>query len=306
MEKELSFNPVDLLAYLKQKVISILLLSLGTTMLVIMLSFSLDDYYISSARLTIVEDQSAPSGNPAGIFGNFGGGLIGSNPFNKKIEEVEEIVTSRNFFRELITSNPEILNNILYVDSYNKELQRIVYIQGVPATEDVIEKGKLFPLNKIFFDAHSQFLKSFEFIKSLESEFYTISYTHISPVFAKEILDLVINKANQLQKIIEINEANNALDYLLSEITSATNAEVKGSMSKLVEIQLKTKMIANMRENSTIKIIDSPFIPSKKSGPLRAIIAILTFIISIFLTIPFYAFLYSYNLNTRSDKQMNG
>ena len=113
-------------------------------------------------------------------------------------------------------------------------------------------------------------------------------------------MDLVINKANQLQKIIEINEANNALDYLLSEITSATNAEVKGSMSKLVEIQLKTKMIANMRENSTIKIIDSPFIPSKKSGPLRAIIAFLTFIISIFLIIPFYAF-FSYNARTRSD-----
>ena len=159
-----------------------------------------------------------------------------------------------------------------------------------------MKRTHLFQLTKIFFDAHSQFLKSFEFIKALDSEFYTISYTHISPVFAKEVLDLVINKANQLQKTIQINEANNALDYLLGEISSATNSEVKGSMSKLVEIQLKTKMIANMRENSTIKIIDSPFIPSNKSGPLRAIFAFLTFIVSILLITPFYAFFYSQEL----------
>ena len=294
--KDLNFNLFDLLDYLKKEFIKILLLALGTTTLVVMLSFTFDDYYISSARLTVVEDQSAPSGSPTGFFGNLGGGLIGGSSFNKKIEQVEEIVSSRDFFRELITSNPEILNNILYLEPYNKDSQNIAYPQEASGAEDAIEKGRLFPLNKIFFDAHSQFLKSFEFSKALDSDFYTVSYTHTSPIFAKEILDLIINKANQLQKILEINEANNALDYLLSEISSATNAEVKGSMSKLVEIQLKTKMIANMRDNYSIKIIDSPFIPAKKSGPLRAIIAMLTFIISILLITPFYAFLYSRQL----------
>ena len=297
MEKELNFNLADFLNYLKQKALKILSLALGITVLVISLSFFLDDYYISSARLTVVEDQSAPSGNPVGFLGSIGGGLgIGGSALNSKILEVEEIMTSRDFFRELLTSNPEIFNNILYADSYNKDTKNIRYLKGAPAIEDIIEKNTPFPINKNFFDAHSQFLKSFEFIKALDSEFYTISYTHISPVFAKEVLDLVINKANQLQKTIQINEANNALDYLLGEISSATNSEVKGSMSKLVEIQLKTKMIANMRENSTIKIIDSPFIPSNKSGPLRAIFAFLTFIVSILLITPFYAFFYSQEL----------
>lgn len=301
MEKELNFNLADFLDYLKQKVLTILSLALGITLLVISLSFFLDDYYISSARLTVVEDQSAPSGNPSGFLGNLGGGFgIGGSPLNSKILEVEEIMTSRDFFRKLLTSNPEIFNNILYADSYNKDTKSIRYLKGAPAIEDIIEKETLFPINNNFFDAHSQFLNSFEFSKALESDFYTISYTHISPVFAKEVLNLVINKANELQKIIEIDEANNALNYLLREINSATNAEVKGSMSKLVEMQLKTKMIANMRENYSVKIVDSPFIPSKKSGPLRAIIALLTFIISILLTIPFYAFQFSKNLSTRS------
>ena len=301
MEKELNFNLADFLDYLSQKVTSILSLALGITVLVISLSFFLDDYYISSARLTVVEDQSAPSGNPSGFLGTLGGGLgIGGSPLNGKILEVEEIMTSRDFFRVLLTSNPEIYNKILYADSYNKDSKNIRYLKGAPAIEDIIEKDTLFPINNNFFDAHSQFLKSFEFTKELDSEFYTISYTHISSVFAKEVLDLVINKVNEIQKIIEIDEANNALNYLSKEINSATNAEVKGSMSKLIEMQLKTKMIANMRDNYSVKIVDSPFVPSKKSGPLRAIIALLTFIISILLIIPFYAFHFSKNLSTRS------
>ena len=301
MEKELNFNLADFLGYLKQKVLTILSVILGITVLVISLSFFLDDYYISSVRLTVVEDQSAPSGNPSGFLGSLGGGLgIGGSPLNSKILEVEEIMISRDFFRALLTSNPEIYNKILYADSYNKVSKNISFLKGAPAIEDIIEKDTLFPINNNFFDAHSKFLKSFEFSKELESEFYTISYTHVSPVFAKEVLDLAINKVNELQKIIEIDEANNALDYLLREITSATNAEVRGSMSKLVEIQLKTKMIANMKENYSVKIVDSPFIPSKKSGPLRAIIAVLTFIISTLLIIPFYAFQFSKNLSARS------
>ena len=114
-------------------------------MLVISLSLFLDDYYISSARLTVVEDQSAPSGNPVGFLGSIGGGLgIGGSPLNSKILEVEEIMTSRDFFRELLTSNPEIFNNILYADSYNKDTKNIRYLKGAPAIEDIIEKEHTF------------------------------------------------------------------------------------------------------------------------------------------------------------------
>ena len=297
MEKELNFNLAELFGFLKKKVISILLLGLGTTLLVIFLSFLSDDYYISSARLTVVADQSAPSGSAASFLGGFsGGGGIGGSQLYTKIKEVEEVITSRDFFRHLLTVNPGIFNDILYADSYNKDLQSIVYLQGAPAIEDIINKDKLFSVNENFFNAYSQFLQSFEFTKELKSDFFTISYTHISPVFANQMLELVISEANEIQKTIEINEANNALDYLLGEIGVATNAEVRGSMSKLVERQLKTKMIANMRENYSIKIIDSPFIPTKKSGPLRAIIAILTFIVSILLIIPLYVFLHSKEL----------
>ena len=152
MEKELNFNLADFLNYLKQKALKILSLALGITVLVISLSFFLDDYYISSARLTVVEDQSAPSGNPVGFLGSIGGGLgIGGSALNSKILEVEEIMTSRDFFRELLTSNPEIFNNILYADSYNKDTKNIRYLKGAPAIEDIIEKNTPFPINKNFF-----------------------------------------------------------------------------------------------------------------------------------------------------------
>jgi uncharacterized protein involved in exopolysaccharide biosynthesis len=301
MEKNLNFQLEDLIIMLRKKLISIFLFASAVTAIVVSSTFLLNDYYISSARLTVVEDQSAPSGGAASFLGGFGGGLgMGGSPLNKKVLEVEEIVTSRDFFRQLLFSNPAIFNGLLYADSYDTSSKTLIYESGAPSiNEDIIDSGSI-PLDREFFDAHSMFLSNFQFDKVLESDYYTISFTHMSPFFAKELLDLVIYEANEIQKKLEIKEANNALEYLDKEIALAKNAEVRGSMSKLVEIQLKTKMIANMRDNHSIKVVDSAFIPTKKSGPLRAIIAFLTFVISIIVIIPLHIFLYSKELPKKS------
>ena len=301
MEKNLNLQLEDLVIMLRKKLISIFLFASAVTAIVVLSTFLLNDYYISSARLTVVEDQSAPSGGAASFLGGFGGGLgMGGSPLNKKVLEVEEIVTSRDFFRQLLFSNPAIFNGLLYADSYDASSKTLIYESGAPSiNEDIIDSGSI-PLDRKFFDAHSMFLSNFQFDKVLESDYYTISFTHMSPFFAKELLDLVIYEANEIQKKLEIKEANNALEYLDKEIALATNAEVRGSMSKLVEMQLKTKMIANMRDNHSIKVVDSAFTPTRKSGPLRAIIAFLTFVISIIVIIPLHVFLYSKELAKKS------
>ena len=167
MEKELNFNLAELFGFLKKKVISILLLGLGTTLLIIFLSFLSDDYYISSARLTVVADQSAPSGSAASFLGGFsGGGGIGGSQLYTKIEEVEEVITSRDFFRHLLTVNPGIFNDILYADSYNKDLQSIVYLQGAPAIEDKLTKINFFRLMKIFLMHIHNFFKVLNLLKN--------------------------------------------------------------------------------------------------------------------------------------------
>ena len=92
-----------------------------------------------------------------------GGGLgIGGSAFNRKIEEVEEIVTSRDFFRELLTSNPEILNNILYARFIQQGITKDIRLPSgsAPATEDVIEKRHSFSrLTKIFLMLIHNFLR---------------------------------------------------------------------------------------------------------------------------------------------------
>ena len=127
----------------------------------------------------------------------------------------------------------------------------------------------------------------------LDSEYYSISYKHNSPLIAKDLLDLIISEVNRGEREEVLQEAYLALSYLSEELNKATNTQVRGSVSRLIETQLKTKMIANMSDNYIIKVIDAPFAPAGKTGPLRLFIVFITLLVSLFLLIPIHVFKYA-------------
>lgn len=293
VENEKSIDLVELLKFLRTKIILIVFIALGVSMLVYGFLLTINDYYTSSARLTIAEQQAAPSGSSNSLMSSFSGGFgFAMNPVNDKVSEVQEIILSRDFIGHLL-SKPGIYDKIVHATSYDKNNNELTFSENYsPTTSDKIQPRSLSRDQK-FFTGFSKFKKNFEFIMNLESSYYTISYNHISPEFSEQLLHLIIQELNLLQKETAIAEANAALKYLENEMLKSTNAEVRGSIAKLIEMQLKTKMIANMRQDYLVKVIDTPYKPVSKTGPLRGFIASISFFITLFLLIPIFTFIFS-------------
>ena len=83
-------------------------------------------------------------------------------------------------------------------------------------------------------------------------------------------------------------ESEKAISFLVPQLDKAM-ADVKLSIISLIDSQLKIQMLANSKEEYSVKYIDPPYIPEKKYKPKRAIICILGtllgFIISIIYVI---------------------
>ena len=62
----------------------------------------------------------------------------------------------------------------------------------------------------------------------------SIQIEHKSPVFAKELLALVISEANKLNKEIDIESSSRALEFLKVELSKTSLVEIKNlSISSL-------------------------------------------------------------------------
>ena len=53
----------------------------------------------------------------------------------------------------------------------------------------------------------------------------------------------------------------------------------------MIESQLRTKMLSNIRDDYLLSSIDPPFIPELKSSPARAVLSIMSLMLSFFMSI---------------------
>ena len=104
----------------------------------------------------------------------------------------------------------------------------------------------------------------------------SIKVEHISPVFAYDLLKLVIEEANNVYREIDIDGATRALTYLNQELSASPQVELKKSITNLMEVQLETKMMASIHDDYVLMTLEPPFIPERKSGPVRSLIVILS------------------------------
>ena len=116
------------------------------------------------------------------------------------------------------------------------------------------------------------------------------SFKHSSPEFSQYFLVVVIDEINSVFKESKIKELDLAREYFENEFTSATERSLRDSISFLIEKNINSSMLANVRSEYVLKTVEEPYIPEEKHSPIRILFIILGgafgfLIISLFILI---------------------
>ena len=143
--------------------------------------FSTEKYTATSiVQKTIYSPESQSSSSPLSSLAALGGISIDNADAEKVI--VKKIQT-RNFFEDLINNNISYPQKIYAANSYDFNLNQINY------KNDLYDKSKeKWKKNINNQTIHEEFLKSLSIKYNLDDNLIYISYEHVSPLFASEII----------------------------------------------------------------------------------------------------------------------
>ena len=194
------------------------------------------------------------------------------------LNKVMGIIESREFVKHLITFD-NVLPSLMAAQSYNANTREIIFddeiynhetkswVRDAPANRGVVPS---------YIEAHKEYSEMISMTKDRLTGHVSLKVEHVSPIFAKEFLSLVINEANNVQRNIDVDSSTKALLYLRDQLSRTPQVEIRDSISKLIENQLETQMMASIHDDYVLMTIEPPFTPERKSGPIRSLIVILS------------------------------
>lgn len=256
----------------------------------IIYSLSLKNYYKSEAILTIASGSPNQGGSLSGFSGIASSiGLSLSSPGGQdQSTEVIETIKSRAFVKHIL-GYENIMPNLLAATNYNKDTQLLSYDNSM--YDD--EKNKWLNFNgkdePSYLDLYDVYKNIVIIEKDKLTQLINISVEHLSPVFAKNFIEIIIREANEIMREKDLKEASDAIDFLTSQIPKSSLITMKDSINMLVHSRLETQMMARIRNDYVLRTLEPAFIPEKKSKPNRSficiVITIIGFLLSIFVTL---------------------
>ena len=241
----------------------------------IIVSLSLTNYYTSESLLISRDKQESGMSSLSGLASIAGVDLSSQGA---SLNKVIDIIQSREFVKRLITYD-DVLPSIMAAKSYDTSTKKLsfdpelynesskTWVRDAPVNRDVVPS---------YIETHKEYSELLSITKDRLTGHVTIKIEHISPVFAYDFLSLVIQEANDVYREIDIDGANKALTYLNQELSGSPQVELKKSITNLMENQLETKMMASIHDDYVLMTLEPPFIPERKSGPVRSLIVILS------------------------------
>ena len=248
----------------------------------VLYALSLTNFYKSEAILSVAEESTNALRALSGMGGlaSMVGINLPSSGGDGKSEIAMKTIQSRAFLKHLITFE-NVLPSIIATKSYDFQSKKIQFdpeIYNENNEEWVRKPGKNQQSKPSYLEAFccddNTYLNQLSIFRDKKTNLITISVEHISPIFAKEFLELMINEANELLRNRDLQESSAAIAFLNTEIPKASLIEMKDAINLLLQSQLQKQMLAKVNKEYFLKVIEPPFIPEVKSKPHRAKICI--------------------------------
>ena len=243
-------------------------------------ALSLPNIYKSDSLLKVGGEKAPASKSTMGILGAIGG--FDKGELANKANDVRITVRARDFTKHLMETT-NILPNLMAVREYDAATKTIIYNETLYS----LSEDKWIGPTPSFGDVHKKFLSTITFEVDPDSYLINMGAKHQSPEYAATLLSLVINEINAKESRRAIFNADQALVYLERELAITKIQDIRNSINALIQAQLETKMLANVRKDYLIRTIDSVYIPENKFAPGRAILCISGTIIGFIFAVMF-------------------
>lgn len=286
LEKEIDLKEIFEIILKGKKLIAIM--SISAAFLSMIYAISIPDYYRSHTILVPTDSKELGSISQYSGLASFAGVTL-PNSGRNKVAEIIEIIQSREFVKHLISFD-EVLPSLMAVESYDKDAQLLIFNDELYNSEKKEWKEDL--SSALFRDlsylkVHEKYIGDILLIdKDSRTGLISISVKHHSPYFAQSFLSLIIREVNNLMRENDIQDSSRAIVYLEKELSQTSLRAMKDSINQLIKSQLETKMLANVNEDYSLKVLEPPFIPENKEGPDRKmIVALWTLSVTFFMII---------------------
>jgi len=193
--------------------------------------------------------QGAALGSLGGIASLVGVNMPGENKQNEAIETLR----SRGLTRSYIESNG--LLAIIFRKKWDSVANKWRTSEHVPTLEDG-------------FRAFDKNIRSV--VENRKSGLVTISVTWDDPQVAKQWVDGLIDAANELLRRQAIERSTRNLEYLQKASDTTSIMEIKATIYKLMETEIKKQMIASGDKNYAFRVVDPAVVPEHKVFPKRS------------------------------------
>lgn len=298
MEHDLEVNEVSIYEIIKElwaHKFLIISITVIFSVISVLYSLSLNNIYRSEAIVTLTtESKGSDMSQYQGLAAMAGINLPTSQKEDKSKLAIANM-KSREFFY-LLMQEQDFLINLMAAKKFDHPNKKIIY------DEEIFDINKYkwirdfsFPQLQIpsLQEAHKYFLSDiFNINQDKETQFITLSISHLSPIFAKETLDMIIRNINETSRMKDLSESDKAMGYLELQLTKTNVLNISDSINELIEFHTYRQMKAQTSEDYLLKVIDQPYIPEYKSGPQRALICILGFLLG-FITSSAYVLISS-------------
>ncbi len=282
---------VDLFSILWKRKITVILLTSIFAVSSVFYALSVPDYYKSTVLFNVIQDEQSGFDSLASQYGglaSMAGIDIPQTNSKDRASLVMQTIQSREFMKHLITFDG-VLEGIIATKGFDKSTNTIIYDENSfdSSSTEWIRKAQ-YPYKRIpsYLEAHEEFTKNMiEVTQDRRSGFISASVEHISPIFAFNLLEIIIDEVNKIIKDHDLKESTMAIEYLNEQASISTSANLQNSINSIYESQLRKQMLSNIREEYIINVIDEPFVPEKKIGPTRSIICIVITLIGGILSV---------------------
>lgn len=235
-------------------------------------------YKAETLLMPVKNDQ----GGLSGIAGNLGGlaslaGVSIPEGKNDNTKLAMELLKSRQFISKFIEENNllvpivaaknwDVATNKLVIDENKYDTKTSKWIRKTVAPRKTIPSLQ---------EAYDVFISMLEVEVEPKTKFVRVSIEFYSPYLAAEWTAKLISMLNEHIRALDRTEANDSIAYLKELAEKSYVAGLKNIFSSLMEEQLKSQMLAEVRKDYVFKVVDPAIAPEVKSKPKRAIIIII-------------------------------